>query len=692
MKKKIFTRLFAIVCVVLFVTSLTLTSCTDGDDSGTTPTPGGNGEGGSASVTFSSVTASGSPTTSLTLTFSQAVTGLTTSNITLSGVSGVTKGTLSGSGPTYTLGISGTFSSGTLTVAVAKSGFTFSPASRTVAVTGGSGVTNDPRPSSPESMTTKTAMQYFTDEGITVGINVGNSLDAVDAWSSPGKPMAIETAWGNPVVNQTYITGLKNLGFKIIRIPVTWNGHIGSAPNYTIEESYLKRVAEVAGYAEKAGLKAFINIHHDGHHDLGGWLFKAFDNDAATVTKFEKVWTQIAEYFKNYGDWLMFQGFNELHTGDWGEGNSAQYAVINNLNQKFTDAVRATGGNNAKRFLLYYGYNTHKTIATNSNFALPNDGANGTTRQIVGFHYYYPYDFSLEAKNHTYTGFESTLASDLAAFKTKFVDNDIPVIIGENGPARYSNYPGNTGYNQANVAAAKANRLTFIDLLYGTARSNGLVPIYWENGAYDSATAEEGDFSLINRNNGTANSTESAEVITRMITAVNNATPPGGGTPTTPPGGGTGTTAVWTSYNPNIDSKGSTATLTLAGGQYTFTGSLSAESESYAQAVFNPDTATLTAMRSMTSFSFKVTGDGKQYEVMLPTSESNVSYNHYRYRFTAPAAETTITVNVPDNLSQANWGGAGVVEFVKNNIQNMQFQPVVSGSFSLKVWDIRTYQ
>jgi glucose dehydrogenase len=93
----------------------------------------------------------------------------------------------------------------------------------------------------------------------------------------------------------------------------------------------------------------------------------------------------------------------------------------------------------------------------------------------------------------------------------------------------------------------------------------------------------------------------------------------------------------------------------------------------------------------MTSFSFKVTGDGKQYEVMLPTTETNVSYNHYRYRFTATAAETTITVNVPANLSQADWGGSGVVTFVKNNIQNMQFQPVAVGAFNIKIWDIRTY-
>jgi hypothetical protein len=98
------------------------------------------------SATFNSVTANGSSTqttTQLTLTFSQAITGLTASDITLSGVSGVVRGSLSGSGPTYTLGISGFTSGGTLTVAVSRSGFNISPSSRTVTIfhSGGGGST-----------------------------------------------------------------------------------------------------------------------------------------------------------------------------------------------------------------------------------------------------------------------------------------------------------------------------------------------------------------------------------------------------------------------------------------------------------------------------------------------------------------------------------------------------------------------
>jgi len=82
--------------------------------------PGG---GTTTAVTLNSVAASPAApatTTALTLTFDKVVPGLAASNITLSGVSGVTKGTLTGTGPVYTLGISGVTAAGTLTVTVAN--------------------------------------------------------------------------------------------------------------------------------------------------------------------------------------------------------------------------------------------------------------------------------------------------------------------------------------------------------------------------------------------------------------------------------------------------------------------------------------------------------------------------------------------------------------------------------------------
>ena len=90
-----------------------------------------------AIITFSTLTANGSATattTTLTLTFSAAIAGLSTDDITLSGVAGVSKGTLSGAGPTYTLSVSGFTTGGTLTVTVAKAGYNISGSPKTIAI------------------------------------------------------------------------------------------------------------------------------------------------------------------------------------------------------------------------------------------------------------------------------------------------------------------------------------------------------------------------------------------------------------------------------------------------------------------------------------------------------------------------------------------------------------------------------
>jgi hypothetical protein len=119
---------------------------------------GGGGNG--TAVTLNDVTANGSSsqtTTQLTLTFSQTISGLAADDISLSGVSGVTKGSLSGSGPSYTLGVSGFTAGGTLSVAVSKSGYTISGSPKTVTVfysgSGGGGGGSNTRPNAPTGVT-----------------------------------------------------------------------------------------------------------------------------------------------------------------------------------------------------------------------------------------------------------------------------------------------------------------------------------------------------------------------------------------------------------------------------------------------------------------------------------------------------------------------------------------------------------
>jgi len=128
--------MFGKIIFTLFAFCLFLTACILGDDIETLQAKAKAQLEEKGITKLNSVTADGSSTqttTQLTITFSSAITELTAADITLTGVSGLTKGALSGNNP-YTLPISGFFQSGTLTVAVEKTGYNITSSPKTVKI------------------------------------------------------------------------------------------------------------------------------------------------------------------------------------------------------------------------------------------------------------------------------------------------------------------------------------------------------------------------------------------------------------------------------------------------------------------------------------------------------------------------------------------------------------------------------
>ena len=397
---------------------------------------------------------------------------------------------------------------------------------------------NSTPPKTPEAMSGKTAMQFFLDNNIKAGCNLGNTLDAVtNTGSSSAK--AEETAWGNPKATQQYLNGVKESGFDIVRIPCTWIGHIGPAPDYKISESRLKRVAEVVGYAKTAGVKAMIiNIHHDGNNTSGNnsvWGFvdlPAAVNNAAKKTEIQnqisKVWTQIAQYFKNYGDYLIFETLNEVHNGNWGHGAPAkEQDILFDWNQAALSAIRATGGNNATRYVAVPGLGSTEpdivVAAHTRGKLLPNDGANGTSKMIVSVHYYAPAQYTVAGVTdqafqliHTWGSSSDInhLNHETESMYSTFISNNIPVYFGEWGAP--------TDVRSSMNTTIKNTHLNYIKSVAGAARSNGIIPIYWDDG---------GNFKVLERSNGKPKSGLWADTLSAMMTGINNATPPEIGTP-----------------------------------------------------------------------------------------------------------------------------------------------------------------
>lgn len=325
-----------------------------------------------------------------------------------------------------------------------------------------------------------------------IGWNLGNQLEA----SFSGNPD--ETAWGNPTITQELISAVADAGFKTIRVPVSYLKKIDSE-DYSVDESWLDRVQEVVDYCYNENLFVIINMHGDGYNTVdGGWLLVNGDDQETICTKYETVWKQIAEKFKDYDEHLIFESMNEEFDNTYGDPNPDYYANLNKYNQIFVDTVRSTGSNNEKRWLLVPGWNTNINYTVGDfGFELPQDTAED--KLIVSVHYYDPYEYSLNeslnvtgwglgAKRATNWGNEDYVEEQFQKLEDVFISNNIPVIIGEYG-AVFKTKDG--------AWADEDGHRYYLEYVTKSAREHGLLPVYWDNGW-------NGDygFSLFNRLTG----------------------------------------------------------------------------------------------------------------------------------------------------------------------------------------------
>jgi len=373
-------------------------------------------------------------------------------------------------------------------------------------------------PPDQEPMSGKSVLQYWADNDIKAGWNLGNTMEAVK--NGVGTEGEWDWAGGPGRATQALFNGVKESGFDIVRIPVTWIGHIGSSPNYEVSKARLQRVDSIIGYAKTAGIKSMIiNIHHDGNPDHPGFLHL---NDAVNnpskkseiENELKVVWTQIAEYFKNYGDYLIFETMNEVHDGqgNWGYGSVSddnykkQQDILFDWNQAALSAIRATGGNNATRFVAIPGLGSTEPEIVISAYErgklLPE---NGTDKLIVAVHYYYPSEYTVEDPvvdtwNNSKRG---RPASDMKSLKDKFIDKGIAVYLGEWGAP--------TDLRKNKSEEIKATHREYLRTVASSAAANGVLPISWDDGGY---------FKILERSNGKPASGLASDVLSDIMGAL----------------------------------------------------------------------------------------------------------------------------------------------------------------------------
>jgi len=208
----------------------------------------------------------------------------------------------------------------------------------------------------------------------------------------------------------------------------------------------------------------------------------------------QSYWTQIANTFKNYDNHVIFAGANEPNAD-----TAAEWNTLRSYYNTFISAVRATGGNNTNRWLVVQAPNTNVDLSVSLVTALPNDSTAG--RLMWEVHFYEPYQYVMMSQDESWGKMwyfwgqayhhptrtdrnssqeESYVDTQFQKMVTKFINNGVPVIVGEFGAIKRTGYSDLTGADfNLHVAGRTFWHKTVVDV----ANAKGLKPFFWDTGS-----------------------------------------------------------------------------------------------------------------------------------------------------------------------------------------------------------------
>ncbi|MBE6261302.1 MAG: glycoside hydrolase family 5 protein [Prevotella sp.] len=293
-----------------------------------------------------------------------------------------------------------------------------------------------------------------------VGWNLGNTLDAADASKTWTTTEQHEKCWGQPVTKPELMKMMKEAGFGAIRVPVTWYQEMDK--DGKVNDAWMNRVKEVVDYVIDNGMYCIINVHHDTG-DGTQWLHASTTTYEKVKSKYEYLWKQIAEKFKDYDQKLLFEAYNEMldDNNRWNEpATNDGYKAINSYAKSFVTTVRNTGGNNKDRNLIVNTYSASSTANAMKALDLPEESGH----IIFQLHSYPNWKSESNAKTEIDNLMNNIKANLL---------NRAPVIIGEY--ATFTTWPSNIDY----YATDKKVAFYAMDYMIKQAKENGIGTFYW---------------------------------------------------------------------------------------------------------------------------------------------------------------------------------------------------------------------
>lgn len=325
------------------------------------------------------------------------------------------------------------------------------------------------------------------------GWNLGNTLDATG-----GSALSSELSWGQPTTTKAMIDALAKSGIKTIRIPVSWSNHMHKR-TYTVDYAWMERVKTVVDWAIGNGMYVILNSHHDcwdkpsAMPQCSGYYPNEVNYEESAQFLYN-LWLQIGTTFNNgYDEHLIFETMNEPRLRgtkyEWmfmpavAECREAA-ECLNKLNQVALDAIRETGGNNEKRFVMIPGLQAAPDSALASAYRLPEDKEAG--RLIVSVHAYSPYNFAMGVPGDTKftAGHKAELKAMFLKLSSKFTPQAAPVIIGEYGATNKNNLE---------------DRVAWFEYFLTEAKNQGMTCCLWDNGNATPSTNQTERYGYFNR-------------------------------------------------------------------------------------------------------------------------------------------------------------------------------------------------
>jgi len=315
----------------------------------------------------------------------------------------------------------------------------------------------------------KTAVQTVKEMGI--GYNLGNLFDCYNLSIEINTPEEQITLWGNTLPNKKMISNLKKYGFKTVRFPVTWMNFIDEYGN--INSEWMSRVKEVVNLILKKNLYCVLNIQNDA--ERGSWLY-----DGITAkNKYINLWRQIAEEFKYYNEYLVFEQINKFSLLSR-YNISYSFEILSNLTQSFVDIIRDSGGNNLKRLLIVTGMDGKLIYTCRPNYKLPIDISN---KLAISIHFNEPPSFTKlnEVSSWGSENNYKAIIHSLDIIKDYYLIKEIPII--------FPNIGVMTEINKELISIRE-----YLYSIFSISIDYGIMPFLW-----DTSNKISGDMNYYNR-------------------------------------------------------------------------------------------------------------------------------------------------------------------------------------------------